>query len=430
MIVAYLIKTYGPAKMDKVLGLFQTDTPLDSAMVQVYNLDTQGIDETWRASLGFGPGPNVGIPTAALTPTPVVIPTLVVWTAIISQPTEPSTPSPINTFSAPILMPALSSTPTLTLTPTLSATPSLTPTLPLTPTLTTTPPGFFNHNDAGFSVSYPSYWKVIQSDRYSLVIGMPDSYLYVVIEGRAEKEAQSMDEVITRLKNEMKAQSIMIGKTTSMDLPDQVKAQTVEVTAVFGLEEQDWRVIYTHLANRGYTLVEIAEQDGLQKEAGPLDQMLQNLHFFSPQPLGLPHDQTLVMAGSDPSPKDLDPLNFTSAARANPVHAVLYSWCADYPDPQDFLDLLFHSQSAYNVAQHSETDFDKLVEQAWVEKDVNRRLALYQQAETMLLDNVMTIPLYHPVFYTLVKPRVSGYVMTPLSINLFPVLQLVKGANY
>ena len=122
----------------------------------------------------------------------------------------------------------------------------------------------------------------------------------------------------------------------------------------------------------------------------------------------------------------LDPLNFTRAARANPAHAVLYSWCADYPDPQNFLDVLFHSQSDFNVGHLSNPDFDQLVEQARIEKDVNQRLALYQQAERMLLDEVDTIPLLHPVFYALVKPRLKGYVMTPMGINQYPGLDSGK----
>jgi hypothetical protein len=44
MVVTYLIDTYGPQKMDKVLGLFQNGIPLDAGLTEVYGLDTQGID--------------------------------------------------------------------------------------------------------------------------------------------------------------------------------------------------------------------------------------------------------------------------------------------------------------------------------------------------------------------------------------------------
>jgi len=125
----------------------------------------------------------------------------------------------------------------------------------------------------------------------------------------------------------------------------------------------------------------------------------------------------------------LDPLNFTGAARASTANAMLYGWCADYPDPQNFLDVLFHSQSDFNVSRFADADFDKLVEQAGTEKDTQQRLALYQQAEKMLLDNVDAIPLLYPVFYELVGPRVKGYIMTPIGINQYPWLTLENPAQ-
>jgi len=695
---------------------------------------------------------------------------------------KPVSPAATTTLSAPILTLAKPSvTPGFTLTPSLTVTPSLTPLPSRTPTITSTPPGSYYHYDAGFSVTFPIYWEVGQSGRNSLLIDEPDHFLYVLINSQAEKEAQSMDAVVTRLKNEMNAQSIMVGKARPVGLADQVTAQEVDVTAEFGQDDQDWRIYYTHQGSRGYTLVEIAKRGGLKKDEALLDGIVQSLHFFAPQPFGLAHDQTLVMGGGDPSPKDLDPaittssaagyvgllysglvqlnaqlqivpalaekwevspdglvytftlkpglkfannnpltandvkksweracdpatgsstaatylgdiqgvkeklgkkavsisglkviddatlqvtltapityflakltyptaavidvtstlsgankwmfspnssgpykikeykkdedilfernpnypqppklpflafvfdggatldlydegtldiagiavddvtqvskasdplnkemhaipslcthflalnpnqpplddinvrralalatdkaafvqqqtentdlvansilppampgflagrtppnfdpdaakaalaaskyagkmppvilaasgygdakrkdvaqlvdmwqktlgitvqveyldpLNFTSTARNSPANAMLSGWCADYPDPQNFLDVLFHSQSDFNLGHLADPDYDKLVEQARTEQDVQRRIALYQQAEQRLLDNVYAIPLLNPVLYQLVKPRVKGYVMTPIGIDQYPDLQL------
>ena len=232
------------------------------------------------------------------------------------------TPAAAATLTATV-PPRPSFTLTLTLTPSLTVTPSLTPTPSRTPTITTTPAGSYYHYDAGFSVTFPSYWKVVQSGRNSLAIGDAANYLYVMIDSRAEKDAQTIDMVITRLKNEMRVPSIMIGKARPVDLPDQVSAQVVDVTAVLGQDSQDWRVFYAHQASRGYTLVEIAKQGGLKKDQDLFDNIIQSLHFFAPQPFGLAHDQTLVMGGSDPSPKDLDPA-VTGSSAASYV-GLLYS---------------------------------------------------------------------------------------------------------
>jgi ABC-type oligopeptide transport system substrate-binding subunit len=92
-------------------------------------------------------------------------------------------------------------------------------------------------------------------------------------------------------------------------------------------------------------------------------------------------------------------------------------WCADYPDPEDFLDLLFHSGSSLNHANYSNPEFDDLVESAQTEPDVQRRMQLYQQAEQLLLSDSPAIFLTHPgPSYAVWKPYVYGYVPSPIGV--------------
>jgi len=88
-------------------------------------------------------------------------------------------------------------------------------------------------------------------------------------------------------------------------------------------------------------------------------------------------------------------------------------WIADYPDAQNFLDLLFHSQSEYNHTAYSNREVDALLEQARTESDRGIRLDLYQKAEEILVWDVAWIPLYHGIDYQLVKPYVKGLVISP-----------------
>ncbi|MFL7811323.1 MAG: ABC transporter substrate-binding protein [Anaerolineae bacterium] len=87
-------------------------------------------------------------------------------------------------------------------------------------------------------------------------------------------------------------------------------------------------------------------------------------------------------------------------------------WIGDYPDPQNFLDLLFHSGSAYNHGAYSNPAVDELIEAARTEQDHGARMALYQQAEQLLVEDAAWIPIYHSSGYYLVKPYVKDLVIT------------------
>ncbi|MBI4496404.1 MAG: peptide ABC transporter substrate-binding protein [Chloroflexi bacterium] len=84
-------------------------------------------------------------------------------------------------------------------------------------------------------------------------------------------------------------------------------------------------------------------------------------------------------------------------------------WIADYADPQDFLDILFHCQSLENNGAYCNRDADKLLEQARVEQDIEKRLALYQQVEQMIVQDAPWLPTWHGRSYLVVKPWVKGY---------------------
>ena len=93
-------------------------------------------------------------------------------------------------------------------------------------------------------------------------------------------------------------------------------------------------------------------------------------------------------------------------------HLYSYGWVADYPDSENFLDLLLHSSR--HDARYVNEEFDSLVEQARVEMDYDVRLGLYQQAEQLLIDDAGIIPLYHSQDFVLVRPHVEGFRVLPI----------------
>ena len=100
-------------------------------------------------------------------------------------------------------------------------------------------------------------------------------------------------------------------------------------------------------------------------------------------------------------------------------------WEADYPDPQDFLDILFHSESSQNHGQHSNIQLDNILEKARIEQDVSKRIALYRDAEQIIVDQAYWVPLWFTgEQYALVKPRVIGYELTPMTVPKLSKLKI------
>jgi oligopeptide transport system substrate-binding protein len=93
---------------------------------------------------------------------------------------------------------------------------------------------------------------------------------------------------------------------------------------------------------------------------------------------------------------------------------VALGWSADYPDPQDFLDVLFHSASPLNHTGYANPEVDRLLEAARTEPDEAARLALYRQAERKVLGDAPWLPLYHGVEHWLVAPNVRGFSIPPI----------------
>jgi oligopeptide transport system substrate-binding protein len=89
-------------------------------------------------------------------------------------------------------------------------------------------------------------------------------------------------------------------------------------------------------------------------------------------------------------------------------------WIADYPHPQDFLDVLFHTGAENNFSEYSNPAIDSLLDKASVETDEAKSLEMYRQAEQMLVDDAACLPLWFGQNYILVKPYVKGYKLNPM----------------
>jgi oligopeptide transport system substrate-binding protein len=102
----------------------------------------------------------------------------------------------------------------------------------------------------------------------------------------------------------------------------------------------------------------------------------------------------------------------------------LGGWCADYPDPENFADVLFHTGAQQNLGNYSNPALDAILDQARGEPDVTKRIQLYQQAEQIIVQDAPALFISHDVTYMLVKPYVKGYVLTPIDIPIERYLSL------
>ncbi len=116
--------------------------------------------------------------------------------------------------------------------------------------------------------------------------------------------------------------------------------------------------------------------------------------------------------------RQLEPQRFLYHLNQEMDEMCYMSWMADYPHPQDFLEILFHSGADTNYGQYSNPKVDTLLDTAGVEMDSDLSLALYQQAEQKLVEDAACLPLWFGQSYILVKPYIRGYNLNPMGFAM------------
>lgn len=91
----------------------------------------------------------------------------------------------------------------------------------------------------------------------------------------------------------------------------------------------------------------------------------------------------------------------------------MLGWVADYPDPENFLDIQFYSDSEQNHSRYDNPKVDAVLEEARGEADHEKRMELYRRAEEIIVNEAPWIPIYHGINYVLVKPYVEGLTISP-----------------
>ncbi|MGH7933231.1 MAG: ABC transporter substrate-binding protein, partial [Candidatus Binataceae bacterium] len=93
-----------------------------------------------------------------------------------------------------------------------------------------------------------------------------------------------------------------------------------------------------------------------------------------------------------------------------------FGWEADFPDPENFLDVLLSKKQwgANNDSFYYNPRVDQLLAEAAPLGDLARRYELYREAEKIVIADAPWVFLYHPVSYVIRQPWVHGYVLNPM----------------
>jgi oligopeptide transport system substrate-binding protein len=105
-------------------------------------------------------------------------------------------------------------------------------------------------------------------------------------------------------------------------------------------------------------------------------------------------------------------------------------WGADYPHANNQLGL-FVCGGGNNDVQWCNTDFDALMAQAAAEPDQDKQVALYNQAQKILIDDAALLPLRFGLTVYEVQPYVGGLTITPSDSQLpgdmfYETIQMLK----
>jgi len=84
-------------------------------------------------------------------------------------------------------------------------------------------------------------------------------------------------------------------------------------------------------------------------------------------------------------------------------------WIGDYSDPQNFLFMVESDNDGFNYARYDNPDYDRLMDEAAAETDLEKRAGLLREAEGMFMADLPFIPLAYYSSRSLVSPKLSGW---------------------
>ncbi len=139
--------------------------------------------------------------------------------------------------------------------------------------------------------------------------------------------------------------------------------------------------------------------------------------------------QQLARAGIAVELNPVDLARIKEMTIKGPPPLFFLSWIGDYPDPENFLYVLFHSarKGPTNRVHYDSPETDRLLKHARSLPDGPGRLAAYGEVEEHVMADAPWVFLYHRSAHLLINPRVRGLTFTTLDTGTeLPQANFVK----
>ncbi len=108
------------------------------------------------------------------------------------------------------------------------------------------------------------------------------------------------------------------------------------------------------------------------------------------------------------------PIFLQETGKPRTAQMIFTGWSMDYPDPSNFLDILFHTRSiqdhdSTNRAFYSNAELDRILDEARVDRDPEHRRELYLQASRILVDDAPWAFVNSNLIMEMWQPYVRSY---------------------
>lgn len=116
-------------------------------------------------------------------------------------------------------------------------------------------------------------------------------------------------------------------------------------------------------------------------------------------------------------------------AKAGEHDLLFMGWAGDNGDPDNFLTPQFSCasvKSGLNFARYCDAKLDKLISDGKTATTQAQRSDIYQQAQQIIQQQALWLPLAHPTAFALTRSNVSGYEVSPFGRQDFAKVTLAK----
>ncbi|MGL5042513.1 MAG: peptide ABC transporter substrate-binding protein [Culicoidibacterales bacterium] len=108
---------------------------------------------------------------------------------------------------------------------------------------------------------------------------------------------------------------------------------------------------------------------------------------------------------------------YVSQAMKKQTPAGVGSWSAAFTDYFNFMEL-FADGATFNYGNYNNPEFESLVKRARIEGDLVRQAEIYAQAEKVLVEDAVYIPLYQVGAKYAIKPNIKGFLLNSVSPSI------------